>query len=65
MDTLCQGLDTRLKQDTLNLIHAVGILTNLSTKIATTSYDLLSKYFSILTKKLQAKVKILSASETC
>lgn len=64
LDTLCQGLDTRFKQDTLDLIHAVGMLTNLSTEIETTSYDLLSKYFGILTEELRAEVKILSAIKT-
>jgi len=57
LDTLCQGLDTRFKQDRLDLIHAVGMLTNLSTEIETTSFDLLSKYFGILTKECALKFK--------
>lgn len=64
LDTLCQGLDTRFKQDILDLIHAVGMLTNLGTEVETTSYDLLSKYFGILTEELRAEVKILSNIET-
>lgn len=64
LDTLCQGLDSRFKQDTLDLIHCVGMLTNLSTEIETTSYELLSKYFGILTEELRAEVKILGAIKT-
>jgi len=63
LDTLCQGLDTRFKQDTLDLIHAVRMLTNLSIS-ETTSYDLLSKYFGIVTEELSAEVKILRAIKT-
>lgn len=64
LDTLCQGLNSRFKQDTLDLIHCVGMLTNLSTEIETISYELLSKYFGILTEELRAEVKILSAIKT-
>lgn len=64
LDTLCQGLDSRFKQDTLDLIHCVGMLTNLSTEIETTSYELLYKYFGIVTKELRAEVEILSAIKT-
>lgn len=45
LDTLSQGLYINFKQDTLDLIHAVEMLTNLSTE--TTNYDLLSKYYGI------------------
>lgn len=45
LDTLCQGLDIRFKQNTLDLISAVGMLVNLNNKMETTSYNVLSKYF--------------------
>jgi hypothetical protein len=61
---LFQGLDTILKQYILDLICAVRMLINLRNEIKTTSYDLLYKYFVILTEELSTKVKIVIASNT-
>jgi len=61
LDTLCQGLNSRFQQDTLDLISSVEMLVNLSDEIEKSNYELLSKYFNASTDELIAEVKILKA----
>jgi len=63
LDTLCQGLNSRFQQDTLDLISSVGMLVNLSDEIEKSNYELLSKYFNASTDELIAEVKILKADK--
>jgi hypothetical protein len=62
LDILINGLKDRFKQDTLNLINAIGLLANLDDENETSTYKTLHTY-SISTEDLCCEVNLVRSTE--
>lgn len=63
LDTLISGLKERFKQDTLDVINAIGLLVNLDDENETSTYKILNTYFSVSTEDLCCEVNLLRSTE--
>lgn len=63
LDVLLNGLEERFKQDTLDVINAIGLLVNLDDESETSTYKILYTYFSISADDLCCEVNLLRSTE--
>lgn len=63
LDTHIRGLEERFKQDTLNVINAIGLVVNLDVEYETSTYKTLYTYFSISAEDLCCEINLLRSTK--